>query len=126
MVDASGLKHGDLTYRIIGWVQRIHGALGPGFPEAVYHKAFCQELVQQKIPSDSERTFRVHYNSVCCGEFRADLVVEGTVIVELKALSAINGEHLAQILSYLKASGIHVGLLINFGQKSLETKRVVL
>ena len=126
MADDSDLKHGDLTYRIIGCAQKVHGALGPGFPEAVYHRALCQELMEQKIPFDNEKAFRVHYNGVCCGEFRADLVVDEAVITELKALASIDGEHLAQTLSYLKVSGLQVGLLINFGRKSLETKRVVL
>ena len=126
MTDKTGLKHEDLTYEIIGCAHRIHSTLGPGFPEVVYHRAFCQELAERKISFDSEKTFRVYYNDLCCGEFRADLVVCEKVIVELKALSSLNSEHLAQTLSYLKASGLQVGLLINFGRKSLETKRVVM
>ena len=86
----------------------------------------CQELIRAEIPFDTEKGYEVEYEEACCGQFRADLVVADRVIVELKALAALNGEHLAQVLSYLKASGLHVGLLVNFGRKSLETKRVVL
>jgi len=120
------LQHEELTYAIIGCAQRVHRVLGPGFPEAVYHKALRQELVKAKVPFKSEKLYEVFYEDVCCGEFRADLVVREAVIVELKALSALNNDHLAQMLSYLKASGLKAGLLLNFGRKSLETKRVVL
>ena len=126
MDQRDGLKHGDLTYRIIGCAQRVHSTLGPGFPETVYHKALTHELMRKGISFSSEKAFSVHYDGVRCGEFRADLVVSESVILELKALSSLHGEHIAQVLSYLKASGLSVGLLINFGCKSLDTKRVVL
>jgi len=120
------LHHGDLTYAIIGCCQRVHSALGPGFPESVYHKALCHELMLAKMPFESEKAFEVHYREACCGLFRVDLVVDERVVVEIKALNRLNGDHMSQVLSYLKASGLHVGLLVNFGQRSLETKRVVL
>ena len=120
------LKHGDITYRIIGCAQKVHRTLGPGFPEAVYHNALSHELMRTGLHVNSEETFDVFYDGQPCGRFRADLVVEGSVIVELKALAGLSGEHLAQILSYLKASGLSVGLLLNFGAKSLETKRAAL
>ncbi len=86
----------------------------------------CQELTTTEIPFETEKGYEVEYAGTCCGQFRADLVVADRVIVELKAVAALNGEHLAQVLSYLKASGLHVGLLVNSGRKSLETKRVAL
>ena len=126
MAGENGLVHGELTYGVIGCCQRVHSALGPGFPESVYHKAMCQELTTTEIPFETEKGYEVEYAGTCCGQFRADLVVADRVIVELKAVAALNGEHLAQVLSYLKASGLHVGLLVNSGLKSLETKRVAL
>ena len=119
------LEHEQLTYGIIGCAQRVHAALGPGFPEAVYHKAMSLELVRSKIPFDNEKGFDVAYQGVICGEFRADLIVGTQVVVELMALGALNGDHLAQVIAYLKASGLKVGLLLTFGRKSLEVKRVV-
>ena len=120
------LKHSELTYQIIGCAQRVHRELGPGFPGSVYHKALCLDLVAENIPFETEKTVEVYYRKACCGEFRLDLLIHKTVVVELKAVSQLNEEHLAQPLSYLKATGLDVALLINFGRKSLETKRVVL
>jgi len=122
----NNLKHSDITYVIIGCAQKVHGALGPGFPESVYHRALCQELLKEKTPFESEKPFEVYYDKALCGQFRVDLVVAEKAVVELKALERLTDEHLAQVLSYLKASELDVGLLLNFGRKSLETKRVVL
>ena len=125
MGEPTGLRHEDLTYGIIGCAQRVHAALGPGFPEAVYHKAMCLELAKSKVPFESEKTYEVAYQGTLCGEFRADLVAGEAVVVELKALAALSGDHTSQVLAYLKASGLKVGLLFNFGRASLEMKRLV-
>jgi len=119
-------EHSDLTYRIIGCAQAVHRMLGPGFPESVYHRSLCLSLKSQKIPFESEKACEVLYMNSCVGEFRIDILVAETVVLELKALSSLNGDHLAQVLSYLKATGLKVGLLINFGCKSLEMKRLVM
>ncbi|MFP4106114.1 MAG: GxxExxY protein [Phycisphaerae bacterium] len=116
----------ELTYAVIGAGMRVHRTLGPGFPEAVYHQAVCAEMQKRKIAFESEKAMEVYYGDVCCGTFRPDLVVEDRVIVELKALSDLVPEHTAQVLSYLKASGLKVALLLNFGAPSLQRKRVVL
>ena len=126
MGERTGLQHEETSFAVIGAAQKVHGTLGPGFPEAVYHKAMRLELAKSKIPFESEKAYEVAYEGVTCGEFRADIVVNGAVVAELKALSALNGDHLAQVLAYLKASGLDVGLLLNFGRQSLEVKRVVL
>jgi GxxExxY protein len=125
MNDPAGLPCEDVTYKVIGCAQKVHAALGPGFPEVVYHKALCLALVRAKVPFENEKTFEVAYEGVICGEFRADLLVSGQVVVELKALAALNGDHMAQVLAYLKASRLKVGLLLNFGRRSLEVKRAV-
>ncbi len=126
MGEGGKLKHQELTYKIIGCAQNIHTTLGPGFPESVYHRAMCRELLTSRIPFESEKPYEVWYNGAICGEFRADLVVAGLVVVELKALSDLTGEHPAQTLSYLRASKLDLALLVNFGRQSLQTKRVVL
>ena len=120
------LLHKELSYRIVGCAQRVHRELGPGFPEAVYHKALAHELVQAKIPFDIEKDIEVPYQGVICGQFRLDLLVDNCIVLELKALSALSDDHLAQAISYLKATGLRLAILINFGRKSLETRRVVL
>jgi GxxExxY protein len=123
---AGGLRHGELAYRLIGCAQKVHRQLGPGFPETVYQRALCHEMAKAKIPFESEKLIEVFYDGVICGQFRLDALVDGKVIVELKALDGLNDQHLAQAISYLKAAGLGLGLLVNFGQKSLEVKRVVL
>jgi len=119
------LVHEDLSYEIIGCAQRVHAALGPGFPETVYHKALAHELIKAKIPFQSQAEFEVAYDSVVCGRFRADLFVKDRIILELKAVEALCKEHEAQALAYLKATGCRVALLLNFGEKSLTVRRFV-
>ncbi|MFW6065565.1 MAG: GxxExxY protein [Planctomycetota bacterium] len=114
-----------LTYAVIGCAQRVHAQLGPGFPETVYKRALCVELVKQQVPFVSEKEFEVCYDGANCGTFRVDLFVDDRLVVELKAADAICDQHKAQTLAYLKASGTKVGLLINFGQPSLKVKRFV-
>ena len=116
----------ELSYRVVGCGQKVHRALGPGFPESVYHKAMCYELIDAKIPFDSERAVDVRYLDKPCGQFRIDLLVNEQIILELKAMDRLNDTHLAQALSYLKASGLKLAILMNFGTASLETRRVVL
>lgn len=120
------LLHSQLSYKIIGCAQKVHRVLGPGFPESVYHNSLCYELLDERIPFESEKTAEVYYGKRKCGEFRMDLVVDSRIILELKALERLNDNHMAQAMSYLKATGLRLALLINFGNRSLETKRVVL
>ncbi len=119
-------KHSELSSRIIRCALKVHSHLGPGFPEVVYQKALLRELDLAGIHAEMERVFTVTYESTVCGEFRVDLYVEDKVIVELKALDELNDNHLSQCLSYLKASGKDLVLLMNFGGKTLKIKRVVL
>jgi len=121
-----GVHHKKLSYDIVGCAMRVHSALGPGFPESVYHKALSYELTEAKIPFESEKALAVSYRGRPCGEFRTDLVVDEQVILELKALERLSDDHMAQAISYLKASKLKLAILINFGTKSLQTQRVVL
>ena len=124
VLEADGL-HSTLTHEIIGAAMRVHRILGPGFTEAVYHSAMTTELMRREIPFESQREFEVWYEGTLAGTFRPDLVVDNKVIVELKAVSELSSAHKAQTLSYLKASNLRVALLMNFGETSLTTKRLV-
>jgi len=115
----------ELTGRIIKCCLNVHNFLGPGFPEAIYHQALVKELAWEKLRFVSEQETVVRYrDGSILGTFRPDIVVEEKVIVELKALSSLTDEHISQVLNYLKALNLQIGLLINFGERSLMIKRL--
>ncbi len=113
----------NLTEQIIGCAMKVHRALGPGFLESVYHKALAHELAKTGQRVERERRVVVHYDGVVVGEFVVDMLVGGEVLVELKANQALSSANEAQVVNYLVATGIEVGLLLNFGGASLEIKR---
>jgi len=114
------------TYAIIGAAMVVHNELGNGFLEAVYQEALEREFQLQGIPYEREKRLLVFYKGkVLDTYYQADFVCFGSVIVELKALQQMSGTKDAQVLNYLKASSLHKALLINFGQKSLQHKRLV-
>jgi len=116
----------DETYLIIGAAMEVHNELGPGFLEAVYQEAFEIEINRQNIPYEREKTLNIFYKSEKLKkEYFADFFCFDKIIVELKALNELNSEHEAQLLNYLFATKTKVGLLINFGSKSLQYKRMV-
>jgi len=120
------LLHEELTYEIIGAAMEVHATLGPGFLESVYQEALAIELLARGIPFEEKKRLDVYYKSIKLEKhFEADFVCDNKVIVEIKALTTITTDHQSQVLNYLKATGIKVGLLINFGSKSLEHKRMV-
>ncbi len=114
-----------LSNRIIGVAIGVHRNLGPGFTERIYEKALAQEFRQQGIRFDEQRVIRVKYGGRELGHQRVDFVVEGEVIVETKAVSRVIGVHRGQMISYLKTVDKRLGLILNFGRKKLEIKRVV-
>jgi GxxExxY protein len=122
------LKHRDITQKIIGASFEVHTFLGNGFPEVIYQRALAWEMKQTGLAFDREIEQAIFYKDLPepIGTRRADFVVEGKVLVELKALAALEDVHLAQALNYLKAYRLEIGLLINFGAKSLEFKRLIL
>ena len=116
-----------LTEKIIACCFRVHNELGPGFAEKIYHKALMIAFEDADLAYEAEKTFNVFFQDKKVGSFRLDLLVEGKVIVEIKALTGNIPEVFKyQVLSYLKASGLRVGLLINFGNKSCHIKRFVI
>ncbi len=115
------------AYEIIGAAMEVHNELGCGFLEAVYQEAFECELKEKLVDYQREKLLSIYYKGKILNKlYSADFVCYDKIIVELKALSALTSEHDAQILNYLKATGIKLGILINFGTKSLQYKRIVL
>jgi GxxExxY protein len=114
-----------LTGQIIGAALEVHRTLGPGFVESIYHRALIHELRLQGLLTQTEHTCEIHYKDTCVGKHRLDIVVENTVIVELKAVTAINEIHKAQVISYLAATGLEIALVFNFGQTKLSWKRLI-
>ena len=122
------LKFEDITKKIIGAAFEVHKFLGNGFQEVIYQRALAWEFSQAGLTYAREIEQEIYYKELPepIGTRRADFVVEGKVLVELKAIIVLEDVHLAQILNYLKAYKLEVGLLINFGSKSLTFKRLVL
>ena len=115
----------ELSKKIIGAAIEVHRELGPGFLESIYEEALKIELAEYGLKVESQKEVAIEYLGVTVGLHRLDLVVEGQVIVEMKAVRELQDVHLAQLRSYLKATGIKVGLLLNFAKGKLEIRRVV-
>jgi GxxExxY protein len=118
------MKHEDLTERIIAAFYHVYNTLGWGFLEKVYRNALLHELRKRGLDVVPNHQIDVFYDGVHVGEYFADLVVEGAVILELKAAEQLSPEHEAQLLNYLKATNIDVGLLLNFGPKPQVRRKV--
>ena len=118
-------KHDPLTEKIIGCCFEVHRLLGPGFNEKVYSNALEYQLKLQNLSFIAQKEFKVFYKEQLVGNFRCDIFVENTVIVELKAVTGILPKLFqVQVISYLKASKINTALLVNFGNPSCEVKRL--
>lgn len=120
------LIHGEITKQIIGAAFEVHSVLGYGFLEKVYQRALQVELIQRGCNAEVEHPLKVIYKRAIVGEYFADLLVDRAVIVELKVARKYNPEDEAQLLNELKATGMHVGLLVNFGRERVEHKRMVM
>ncbi len=115
----------DKTFNIIGAAMEVHNTIGCGFTEPIYQEAFEEELRLRGIPYQREKTFNIVYKGkVLNKEFRPDFICYDEIIVELKAVQDIVDEYYSQVYNYLKATGLRLGMLINFGKKSLEYKRI--
>jgi GxxExxY protein len=118
------MKYEELTHKIIGCAMRVHSALGNGFQEVIYQRAMEIEMADNEISFSREYEMPVYYKSQQIGTRRVDFLVEQYISVELKAIINMEDVHLAQAINYLEAYDLEVGLLINFGTKSLEFKRL--
>ena len=114
----------ELTYKIIGCAMKVHNTLGNGFQEVIYQRCLAIELERNNIEFAREQELPIFYEGIHVGTRRADFIVAGEVMVELKAIIKLEEVHLAQALNYLTAYQIEKGLLINFGATSLEVKRL--
>lgn len=114
-----------ITERIIGCAFKVSNGLGHGFVEKVYENALIHELQKSGLAVAQQHRIKVQYDGLVVGFFKADMLVESRVLVELKAVKTLQDLHVAQALNYLKATGLTVCLLLNFGQPRLEIKRIV-
>ena len=119
------MEYKKLTEKIIGCAYRVYNKLGFGFLESVYEKCLMIELRKEGMKAESQQAIVVRYDDVVVGEFVADIVVESTIIVELKSVRRIVLSHEVQLVNYLVATGKPVGLLLNFGKSKVEVKRKV-
>ncbi len=118
------MKYEDITEKIIGCAMKVHSILGNGFQEVIYQRCLAIELSEAGLNFQREVEMTIQYRGQEVGTRRADFLVENKILVELKALTELEDVHLAQTLNYLEAYNLEIGLLINFGAKSLVFKRL--
>ena len=117
-------KYSELTSKIIGCAMKVHSSLGNGFQEVIYQRALAIEMTKNNLSFVREMEIPIYYDDQQIGTRRVDFFVEDKIMVELKALIQLEDVHLAQAINYLEAYQMEIGLLINFGNKSLQFKRV--
>jgi GxxExxY protein len=125
MDEKKGYEHSEVTGKIIGCAMRVHSHFKSGFQESIYHKALAIEMEKAKLSYVSEYSMDIPYEGQLVGNRRVDFFVENVISVELKAVSMLEKVHLAQALNYLEAFDLEIGLLLNFGEKSLVYKRLI-
>jgi GxxExxY protein len=118
------LKYKDTTHKVIGCAMEVHKNLGSGFMEIIYQRALVKELNSANLQFTREAEMPIIYKGENLGSRRVDFFVEGKIMIEIKATSILEMEHYMQIKNYIESAGIEVGLLLNFGGKSLEYKRI--
>lgn len=118
-------KYSELTGKIIGCAMEVHRILGNGFQEVIYQRALAIEMSRQGLAFSREHEMQIFYKGYDIGTRRVDFFVEEKIMVEIKAVITLEDVHLAQAINYLEAYGLSIGLLINFGSKSLQFKRVM-
>ena len=119
-------KTEQITEQIIGSAFEVINELGHGFLEAVYQKALVHELRSRKLLVQEQVPFQIHYKETPVGKYISDIIVQNTVVVELKTVGKLAPAHIGQVLNYLRASDLSVGLILNFGNPKLEFRRVLL
>ncbi len=124
IADKSKILHSDLTEKIIQAFYKVYNILGYGFLEKVYENSMRVELKKMGLNVEPQKNIKVHYEGFNVGDYFADLIINELVIIELKTAEALCEEHEAQLINYLKATNIEVGLLLNFGKKP-EFKRKI-
>lgn len=115
----------ELSYQIMQAAFEVHNQLGPGFSETIYESALIIELADQKVPFEQQKQIEVNYKEKHISAYQLDIVVDNKIILELKAISELADIHKQQLLSYLKATNLQLGILINFGTKRVQSGRIV-
>ena len=118
------LLYPELSYSIMRAVFEVHNQLGPGFTEDIYENALAMELELQSIPFDRQKQIQIHYKGKYVGKYRLNMVIDQKIILELKAVAEVNEVFRAQLESYLCATGLQLGILINFGSKRIQSFRI--
>lgn len=118
------MKYEEITHKIIGCAMKVHSALGNGFQEVIYQRALAIEMGKQGLAFQREMAMTIYYDGIDIGTRRVDFFVDDIIMVELKALINLEEIHLAQTMNYCQVYNLPIGLLINFGAKSLEFKRI--
>jgi len=118
------MLHGDITGRIIAAAMKVHTTLGNGFQEVIYQRAMEVEMPHHNLSFEREKELQIYYRGEVIGSSRVDFFVESLVMVELKAIIELEPVHLAQAINYLEAYEMKVGLLLNFGARSLDIRRL--
>lgn len=116
--------HTDLTERIIGCALKVHNTLGPGFDKDIYHNAMIVELEQQKLEVENNWEIKVYYEAVNVGTYRLDFLIQDKVIVKVMSVDNLEPKFIHQVKAHLAAAGLQVGLVLNFGNSTLDIKRV--
>ena len=116
--------HDQLTYSVIGCAMKVHNTLGSGFQEVIYQRCLAIEMDRASLDFGREVDQPIYYEGIEVGTRRADFIVANRIVVELKALSALEDIHIAQVRNYLRVYGFEIGLLLNFGASRLEYKRI--
>ena len=124
-MDEKEYKYSDITRKIIGAAMKVHSTLGNGFQEVIYQRALAIEMSKHRLSFQRELEMPIFYDEQQIGTRRVDFLVEDKVMVELKAVTELEDVHLAQAINYLEAYKLEVGLLLNFGAKSLEYRRLI-
>ena len=119
------MEHEELTEKIIGSAYNVYNKMGFGFLESVYEKCLLIELGKNGLKVESQKPIIVKYDNEVVGEFKADVIVEDTIILELKSVKQVTQAHEVQLVNYLVATGKPVGLILNFGEQKVEVKRKV-
>jgi GxxExxY protein len=121
----SKLIHHTLSHKVLGIAFKVHNQIGPGLHESAYEEAFCIECTNTGIRFERQRVYPVYYSGQYIGTYIADIVVDNTIIIELKSVRQLNPVMFAQIINYLKLSGLQVGYILNFHNTKVEWKRFV-
>jgi len=126
-IDTNGKKilYKDLSYEIVGLAMQVHNKLGYGFLEKVYENALMVQFRGKEIKAKQQAPITVYFDREVVGDYYADILVEDKIIIELKTAEKISGAHRAQVLNYLKATGLQLAILLNFGKEKLEYERFI-